>query len=293
MRAVFISDLHTDTSDYNIAIVDSIVEKFENEPVDVLCLLGDIVSFEETGFEIVLEKLGKIRGIKLFVPGNHEAWLTPHAIRSCSEGSANDSLFRLNKLSDICKRLDWHPLMTGPKVVDDIGFVGTIGWYDYSFRDTELLISDDCYESKQTLTEQWMDGVYTHFNHGGRKATDREVTEVFNEDIDSHLARVEGCKKRIACTHFVPFKVLQGGMHDRASFFNAFGGNADLGKVLANRFVDVSVSGHLHRNFHKKVSNIDCYQTAIGYLASDNLFSSTGKMMYDDILKERVLVLDI
>jgi len=294
MKVVVISDLHIDTSQYNEAVVWAIVESLEARPVDIICLLGD-VSSSDASLNEVLKAFDSLKAKKFFVPGNHDVWLNPRAFRSCKDyGSSKDSFFKLFRIFDTCRERGWHSLMSEPCIIDDIGFVGTMGWYDYSFRDVELDTPIEAYEAKHTLYERWVDGDLVYWKSDNGRMHDRDVTKIFNLDLEDHLKQIEGCSKKVCCSHFIPFKELQDGMHRGGSFFNAFGGNRRFGQILVNNKVDVSFSGHLHRNLRRFIQGIDCYQTSIGYLGQDYLFMSSGAgINFKTILEERVLTLDL
>jgi len=285
MRAWFVSDLHVDICDWNTRLVDDIVDAMMKDTPDVLVCCGDICVSELT-FRNVLAKFEHIDIPKLFVPGNHDVWLRKRDVFRCRKGWAGDSWKKLELLSDICDSVGWKPLMSGPVIIDDVAFVGTMGWYDYSFRDEHLKVPIESYEAKGTTQQYWNDGIFACFYRNGKQDTDYKITEILNGELEKHLIEARG-RKIIACTHMIPFKELQGDMHRDGSFFNAFGGNATMGDLLVEHGVSVSVSGHLHRNFHRVVRGIDCYQTSVGYLHTETGYDA------DAFLSNRTLLLDL
>jgi len=122
--------------------------------------------------------------------------------------------------------------------------------------------------------------------------SDEVVTKIFNERLENHLDSVNG--KIVCCSHHVPFKELQTAIKHggRAySFFNAYGGSAEFGRILRRYKVGYSLSGHLHTNTHMMLYGVECYQTSIGYLGTDYCFGT--KPRYDEIIEERTLTLNL
>jgi putative phosphoesterase len=284
MRIVAISDLHVDTSVNNKKIVDHLVSYIESTNPSVLCFLGDL-SPDLLMVKDVLQKFSGIKCKKLFVPGNHDVWIGGRKVYGCEVyGSKDDSLKKFNDVCRLAGESGWVSIQGSPVTIDDVGFVGDMQWYDYSFKDSDLKIEDAVYETKSCGIGTWMDGEMAYWG-----MSDQDVTDMFNRALVDDLSKVSGCHKIVCCSHFIPFKLLQYGMHPTSSFFNAYGGNEKFGKNLMKHKVDISLSGHLHRNFQTTIDGILCYQTAIGYL--DTLWPEEFNPR--KILDERVLVLDI
>ncbi len=81
-----------------------------------------------------LHKFKHINVPKFFTAGNHDIWVE-------SEG-ANSFLKYTLLLKEAVEDAGFHFLDAAPKIMGDIGFVGNIGWYDYSFRRRYLILPD-------------------------------------------------------------------------------------------------------------------------------------------------------
>jgi len=250
MRILIVSDLHVEYSEYNRYAVSMIGELAIDECVDFIGICGDI-SGDYMQFDDALDELSTYGIPILFVPGNHDIWTTV------------DDTFSMEKLDWMRDYDGAHCLMRSPMVVDDIAIVGTMGWYDYSFADPELEYDDDVYARKycSATGREWMDGRFARFG-----MSDKDVADMFNRELESHLKEVNDCRVKIVLTHFAPFLPVQKRAFPKPSYFNAYGGNDGLGRVMLKYGVDISVSGHLHKNFDMMHRGIRCYQTGIDYL---------------------------
>ena len=95
---------------------------------DVFILAGDISSLNDEHATECLSHFDSWDGLKLAVPGNHDVWAIP---------GSNSVLRYTQTLPAIFKQHNFHLLDQGPVIKQDIGFVGNMGWYDYSFRITD------------------------------------------------------------------------------------------------------------------------------------------------------------
>ncbi|MBR9704678.1 hypothetical protein GOV12_04650 [Candidatus Pacearchaeota archaeon] len=117
MKITALSDIHYP---HNEKQLDDSLESMVDS--DVIVIAGDI-SHDLEEYELVLSRFSGLACKKLIVIGNHDLYT--------EDGS--DSYRKIKVLNRICKRNDFHLLDSGPLVIDGVGFVGNIGWYDYSF----------------------------------------------------------------------------------------------------------------------------------------------------------------
>jgi predicted phosphohydrolase len=93
---------------------------------DVLVLAGDVATGDAEHQQSVLALFSGFDGPRLYVPGNHDLW-------SDGRSGATERLYR-EQLPAIVESCGFRYLPTGPVLVDNVAFVGVVGWYDYSFR---------------------------------------------------------------------------------------------------------------------------------------------------------------
>jgi len=97
---------------------------------EVLILAGDLTTFMLPDFVRVLREFSYVAPLRLCVAGNHDIWTS----------GGRRTLRRYRKtLPELCERFGYRLLDAGPVRADreGIGFVGGLGWYDYSLRQFE------------------------------------------------------------------------------------------------------------------------------------------------------------
>lgn len=124
IRIAAISDVHF--PDNRTATENSIARIKAQGTIDVLIVAGDtsngVIGDTSTFLNMLNRKIDA--RYKLIIPGNHDLWST--------NGSSLESV--ISQFNQVCNSLGYYNLENGPAVMGDFGFVGNIGWYDFSFR---------------------------------------------------------------------------------------------------------------------------------------------------------------
>ena len=182
---------------------------------------------------------------RIYVPGNHELWALGQ-----SETAARERYF--HDLPRIARAAGYHPLVTEPVVFDDVGFVGTMGWYDYSFASPADGFSADELAAKSRDGLQWMDGRFVRWRGpDGAAMTDPEVADLMVEDLRDQigaLARTE-LRTMVLVTHHLAFQNLVPPVFvdGHLRFFRAFLGSTRLGEAArAEPRISLALAGHVH-----------------------------------------------
>jgi len=203
---------------------------------DVLVIVGDVADEAVGGFASCLRLFKGFRGLKLLVPGNHDLW---------TKSGDSERRYR-SHLPRLATQWGFHMLDRAPIRAGTTGFIGNIGWYDYSFRNPDLEIPREVYRHKLLPGVcSWNDGIYIRWD-----MTDEEFTERCLRRLRRHYGAAEPKVERvIAVLHHVPFAELLYGPSGRAAeFCRAFMGSARFGELLVRcpkvRFV---ICGHQHR----------------------------------------------
>jgi predicted phosphohydrolase len=249
MRLFFTSDLHVEHRVGRRAsrtLAEWVQDRGRDS--DVLILGGDY-GHEDEAIEASLEMFVDFPGTVLAVAGNHDVWGDPD----------RSSEARLHRLWAHFESLGFHPLGAEPIVVDGVGFVGGMGWYDYSFRDRELDVPMDVYRDKRLpWTEEpvWRDAEFVQWPDSDEERVDRQI-----ERLRDHLATLPDTPEIVAAFHHVPSptllrpSVLPDGLPrrvlvpERWLILNTYLGSRRFGDVLAEETddrVELALCGHIH-----------------------------------------------
>lgn len=276
---IALADLH-----YNIPrcreAVCAQAEKVCREGGDVLVIAGDTASTDIQYFEQALALFEGFPGRKLLVPGNHDIWVL----------AAEDSRRRYEQqLPDICSRFGFDYLDAGPVHLNGIAFVGSIGWYDYSFRDESLAVPMRFYEAKvgpgaadslrrhqhlvngytdvteemKRITAIWRDGQHVRLG-----VTDAEFTQELAGKLRRHLAEAARQAERIvAVVHHLPIREMAPDTDaPNWRFARAFLGSTRFGEILdAEPKVRHVLAGHSHWPHHERRAHAEYINIGSGY----------------------------
>lgn len=310
VRIACFSDPHSDIQKARgyPHFLTSLRKFLEGLDINVILVTGDIAGstaecqkfFDEISFENIHQ---------LFVPGNHDIW-----VNSQSEDGSWIKYYQI--LPELCKEHGWGFLPKHPIIIDEVGFTGSIGWYDYSTRnenwDAKFSIEDYMGKTNPDDGRVWMDRDFVRFGH-----SDTLVAEHFNaellEDISWLLGRqltgyrkipgisesshinlnTHSIRKLVVGTHIVPFKSMVQHMHNTNwDYFSAFIGNKSLGEMLTqvSNLIDVvSISGHTHYPQHLILSGIQALCVPFGYPHE----WSRGYSSLEEMFNQRIKILDL
>lgn len=282
MKILVTADLHYDIK-RSREPVEQLARRVCAEGGDVLVLVGDTAGADMDVFRQCLRLFADFPGRKLLVPGNHCLW--------CEEGQS--SIERYEKLipqagaAEGFTVLDFQPVVLG-----GVGFVGSIGWYDYSLRDDSLGIPLPFYREKispgaakyygshaellaahaHEITERqlsigtrWMDGWRVNLG-----MTDEEFLRDVSARLAGQLHTLAGQVERIvAFVHHLPFaELVPPDRPDRFAFAAAYLGAERLGEVLADceKVTDV-YCGHSHWSNSMQAGKINVVNVGSTYIA--------------------------
>ncbi|MFX1257506.1 MAG: metallophosphoesterase [Promethearchaeota archaeon] len=252
LKALLLSDIHVDV---NSGLNENFYAEFELKlkslpSIDVILLAGDVghsIEAHEEAFRII-NKTTTAKSL-IYIPGNHDIWIGATYKSKTEKVKENSSWFKLNELlPQVCQKYGWHFLLGNPITLNEWGFAGTLGWYDYSTRNRKW---DDKVSLAQYSTMVWehivhMDSVYALWNK-----SNVEMTDYFNQQLikDCKQLKEMGITKDkiVILTHHVPFK--QGIIyHDddiSMDFFSAFMGSINLGQIIIKN-AKYAIFGHTH-----------------------------------------------
>ncbi len=277
MRIVFTSDLHIDVSERHRDAVRAIAGTVRECRPDVVVVAGDagntISALEET-----LSFFRSIEARKFFIPGNHDVW-----IETSDDSLVGSRAKYAERIPAACRRAGFHDLGQEPVVVENVGFVGSLGWYDYSFADPRLGLSEDDYWRGRHGDEIWWDKKMTYWmpprrlgasrgadDLSGRRMRDPDVCVEMCERLEAHIREVEARVETIvAVIHTLPFLV---GLprSDPPRYLDAYTGSDRLGRILETHAkVRHCIHGHKHTSGEWTVGQTRVYRRTLGRMEGD------------------------
>ncbi len=217
---------------------------------DALLLVGDCAGAVHGILRDCLLLFAQFPGRKFLVPGNHCLW--------CLEGE--DSIQRYEKIvPEIAAEAGFDVLDHSPAVLDGVGLAGSIGWYDYSFRQESLGFPIEFYQAKMTpaaaqrfqehrpmveaLRDQlqerhfntavrWMDGVRVRMAMSDSEFLDHVVERLARQlrafEADDSVRQVA------VFVHHLPFrKLVPQDRPEQFAFAAAYMGSEKIGRAIA------------------------------------------------------------
>lgn len=279
MRILVTADLHYDVA-RSKAPAEALAKEICAAGGDVLLVAGDCVSTNLAMFDRLWECFEGFKGARLLVAGNHELWTAP----GC------DSMQRYqSELREACRRNNVHYLDDAPYRCGEVAFVGSVGWYDYSFRSQRLEIPIRFYENKvapgaaahfdkhrhllaetadipssaREVTARWMDGIRVKL-----PMTDIEFTRHLADKLKSHLESVhDDVEHVVAAVHHLPFEeFVPQSIIPNWEFANGFMGSPLFGETLLGfSKVRNAYCGHSHQYKRVTKEHIECVNVGSTY----------------------------
>ncbi|TFH10826.1 MAG: hypothetical protein E4H14_01865, partial [Candidatus Thorarchaeota archaeon] len=276
MRIAAISDLHVLPDDSDRNLLECINRRVEEVEPDVFIIAGDI----SDRLDVLSDSLSRLMVdscTNLYVAGNHDIWF--------EDGKSSSSLEKYSKyMNDICRNNGFTHLPDYHFISGKTAFVGSVGWYDYSFRRPELEIPIENYEQKEYQGAVWYDLFKIDWGY-----TDIEATDLFNRKLEYDLSILpESVAQIVYVSHHLPFRELTV-YRDRLpwDFHSAFMGAQSTGRILENDGrVVLSISGHSHIRNLTSIGEITAMTVPLGY-GRPNL----DKL--DDFVKDAVAVIEV
>jgi len=250
------ADLHWSLAAGGDASTRRVAREAAASGAGVLVVAGDVAAFDPGLVTECLALFEGFTGPKLVVPGNHDIW---------TEGKGSWRIYR-EDFPRVAREADFHCLDGSPVVHDGVGFVGSLGWYDYSFADPDLEVPEGAYAAKmwREIGFVWNDGHYARW-----RCEDGEVVERMCRQLEADLAALEGTDRIVAAVHHLPFEEL---LFRKANdpgwtFGNAFMGSGRLGEVLkADPRVGTVLCGHSHTAADLRIGPLRCINVGSTYL---------------------------
>jgi len=223
---------------------------------DVLAVAGDVAAPSADAFAACLDLFEAFPGAKLLVPGNHDVWI--------SDGGGSSERKYLEELPALARERGFHMLDGRPAVVGRVGFIGSIGWYDYTFRSPTLEVDEDCYRAgRWPGVCVWNDSRFVNW-----RWSDAQFLQHCLDGLRrSYEQAASGAEVVVAILHHLPFRELLYESRTAADEFSlAFMGSQRLGELLLEfpklRYV---ACGHRHGPGACRRGGIDAFTVGSTY----------------------------
>ncbi len=259
MRIAVTSDIHVDKN--GPRALEALAARVRALEPDVLVLAGDVATPLTTLLEALLALRPCAREM-VFVAGNHDVWSHPLA-----QAQGVDAWTRLDRLLPaLCLEAGVHDLDASPVVIDGVGFVGTLGWWDLSMRDEALGAPASAYVTGEFGGLRWMDHVFARFRREGEDVPYAVVAAELRERLRGQL-RAVNADRVVGVTHMVQFdSQLVHKSHPGWRFCQGFIGHRALGDILAaDERVVLSVCGHTHSPSDQQIGRLRAVCSPLGY----------------------------
>jgi len=245
-------------------VLEELAEGLEEECVDadVVAVVGDLTADGDLAkAREVLETITEaLRGVPvLVVPGNHDIYLGPEEV-----GAGMNSLMKLSAFNSLVEELGCIALMRRPIALGSTGFVGSMGWYDYSYAPTWLGLPLEAFREKAFGLYIWADRDYVRL-----PMSDEEFATLLASELERSIESIEkDVETIVAVLHHVPFREL---VHYRLEpswdYFSTFMGSQALGNVIERHSkIRTVLYGHSHNGVDTRtcrhVKGIKCCNCA-------------------------------
>lgn len=277
MRVLVTADLHYDIA-RSIEPTERLAEQVRQQDADALLIVGDACGRDASILRRCFALFDGFAGKVFFVAGNHDLWVR-----------GGCSLERYEReLAEVCREAGVWYLDAEPFIRDDVAIVGSVGWYDYAFRQEYLGFPLRFYEHKVApgaavrlpehqhlvhghgdVTEEmlevctrWMDGVHVRLPF-----TDVEFTRRLRDKLERHLEQASGARQILVAMHHLPFaEMVHRSGNQSWDFASAFMGSPVFGELLLSypqvRYV---VCGHSHRQEWLRRGHLECVNVGCTY----------------------------
>ncbi len=247
MRVFAVSDLHVDYQDNRQWVATlSAVDYLD----DILILAGDVTDELSLLKECFCELAKKFLKV-LFVPGNHELWV-----------SRAKSINSIEKYQQICNVAKEHDISMQPFHIHSLSIVPLLGWYDFSFASPGIKLLDSWMDFRACI---WPDNLQPF-----------DITQYFLEKNECHLQITN--HKLISFSHFLPrIDLMPAYIPESYHYIYPVLGSTFLENQIRRLRPDIHVYGHSHVNRDLTLDGIRYINNAFGY-------PSEGRIARKDLL---------
>lgn len=244
MKIIITSDLHYEQLTA-IPRIKEMVEKIKQEKPDAVILAGDLGE-AESSFGDCLELFQGLDCPVGVIAGNHDLW--------CFYSPFDSEELWSQVFPNITKEMGFVWMENENIYLDNIAIVGSIIWYDYSYRNPEYELSPDSFFDTHHK-ENWSDGHYMEW--------DRTNKEFSREVVDEFMCRIDEAEIQdnitdiVVVSHIPMFREQSYGLPRDNRIADSFFYNTRAGDLLTYcKKVKYVVSGHTHRGRSRQIGDL-------------------------------------
>jgi Icc-related predicted phosphoesterase len=259
MKIIALSDLHVDSNNTTWANRSlKICEKVASLEADVLLFGGDMAASynpnnPNDSMNQAFKILGQFKGTKLWYAGNNDL--------ETLKTSSLDQYFQ--ELHVRFQTHGFHLLDKEPVVIEDIGFMGNVGWYDSSFFDilpnheTNPNFPKNLHDARQRAEHYFSTMEFAGIVNEGFTSEDFFLQCWNKLKQDAKKLQVDPKVNSIVVgTHFVGAdKFIQYGENPKYDYYNLFMGSRSFAQIYNHSKVSLALVGHTHRDDNHLVGN--------------------------------------
>jgi predicted phosphohydrolase len=266
LRLAVTADLHWNIRQTGDEATRRLVDFLRSDPPDLLMVAGDLGAGEE--FAPCLALFDPLPCKKALVPGNHDIWVE-------QDDPRGDSLKVYQEwLPWLSAEHGFHYLDQGPLLLPEanLGLVGSINWYDYSWTIDSLKASVPDWEFR-LRNKYFSRGRHNDARFVRWPLDDQRFTELVAKTLEEHLvAALARVSQVFVVTHHPPFqalgfpRALQPANPD-GLLWEAFSGNRLVEQILARHqdHIPLAFCGHTHRERENRLGAIHGYNVGGDY----------------------------
>lgn len=260
MRIAFTSDIHIDLN--GPSALDALASHLASLSADVVLISGDVATGATTWLKTLLA-LRPTAPELLMVAGNHDVWSSLDA-----QAKGVHAWTWLDKLLPaLCTEAGAKLLDVGPVTLGNVGFAGSLGWYDLTMREHLLDAPMEAYRSGEWSGMRWNDHRFAWFpDDKGVALLPEDVCARLRERLAGHMASLT-TSRLVVATHTLQFaeQVFQKS-HPGWRFANAFMGSLKLGELVrSDPRVVLSIAGHTHLPSDLRFGRLRAVVSPLGY----------------------------
>ena len=255
MRLFTVSDLHIDYESNKRWLEGLSNADYKEDAVIVAGDISDSDQWLKTAFAHLVDKFKHV----VFVPGNHDLWIT--------RGPHSDSLEKFAWVMDTCRD---YGLITARQVLGTFDITPLFSWYDYSFASLNAQIQ-----------QVWADFQCCYWSDGVEAAA--QYFHDMNEATNINANASDHSLTTITVSHFLPtLAVLPTYIPRRFDYLWPVLGSTTLGQQVNAIAPRIHIYGHSHVNTQKTIRGTVYVNNALGYPSEPNTRKSLLQIPMSD-----------